>query len=67
MLIKYKSLTDRSDKKSSIPKETYKKPEAKKQTGYSKPKEEYVEKPSYDVIDDDLEEGIGFMVFYMFF
>lgn len=64
MLVKYKSLTDASDKKSALPEDTYiKKPDTKK--GFSFKENKYVEKPNYDIPDDD-DDSVGMMVFYLF-
>ena len=69
MIIKYKSLTDMSDKMSALPTDTYTKikPAAPaKKSGFSFKEERYVEKPNYDVLDDDDDSGMGMMAFYMF-
>jgi hypothetical protein len=67
MIIKYKSLTDMSDHKSGLPNDPYtKKPEVKGSSGYSNKLTKYIEKPNYDVLDDDDDEGLGMMMFYMF-
>ena len=48
MIIKYKSLTDMSDKKNGLANDPYtKKPEVN--SGYSYGQDKYVEKPNYDV------------------
>ena len=69
MIIKYKSLTDMSDGKNGLAADPYQKnkPEVKKsKSGYSYGQDKYVEKPSYDVVDDDEDDGFGMMSFYMF-
>ena len=69
MIIKYKSLTDMSDKMSALPTDTYKKAlqaAPAKKSGFSFKEERYVEKPNYDIPDDDDDSGMGMMAFYMF-
>lgn len=69
MMIKYKSLTDKSDKISALPKDTFKKTTKTTTTnshGMTTTTEKYVEKANNDVIDEDLDDGIGFLSFYLF-
>lgn len=72
MMIKYKSLTDASDKMSSLAKDTYTKktPVAQKGSngGFStQEKPKYVEKANNDIMDEDTgEENLSMMSFYLF-
>ena len=62
MMIKYKSLTDKTDKKSTLPSDSYSKSNGKQKTAVDK----YAAKANNDVIDDDdLDDSLMMMICYM--